>query len=57
VRSPEVEVTRVGERRKYLAAPVEGPERERVASEYRLPFVLRFLTGFPPRAFLRLSPR
>jgi hypothetical protein len=57
VRSPEVEVTRGGERRKYLAAPVEGPERERVSNRYRLPFAIRFLTGFPPRAFLRLNPR
>jgi len=57
VESPEVEVTRDGERASYRALPVDGAERERVLSEYTLPFIVRILTGFPPRAFLRLDPR
>jgi hypothetical protein len=33
-----------------------GDELARVASRYRLPLLLRVLTGFPPRRFLRLDP-
>jgi hypothetical protein len=53
---PDVEVVRNGEKAARLAVPVEGAERERVLRDYPLPFVLRLLTGFPPRAFLRLDP-
>jgi hypothetical protein len=54
---PDVEVTRAGERRPCRAAAVHGEERERIARDYPLPWVVRFLTGFPPRSFLRLDPR
>jgi hypothetical protein len=53
---PEVEVERGGKRGPYRAEPVEGPERARVAAQYRLPFPIRLLSGFPPRSFLRLVP-
>jgi hypothetical protein len=53
---PEVEVERAGKRGPYRAVPVEGPERARVVEQYRLPFPLRILSGFPPRSFLRLVP-
>jgi hypothetical protein len=54
---PDVEVTRAGETKPYLATQVGGEERERVAAQYQLPWVVRFLSGFPPRSFLRLDPR
>ena len=54
---PDLEVTRDGKRLAYRAVLVTGPERARIAADYSLPWVLRFLTGFPPRSFLRLSPR
>ena len=54
--NPDVLITRDGKRQAYRAAPVTGEERVRVAERYRVPWVVRFLTGFPPRAFLRLSP-
>ena len=54
---PDVEVTRNGEKSARRALPVEGEERARVLRDYSLPFALRLLTGFPPRAFLRLDPR
>jgi F420H(2)-dependent quinone reductase len=54
---PDVEVTRSGQRAPYRVTEVNDDERERVAQAYRLPFVIRALTGFPPRAFLRLDPR
>ena len=57
VENPEVDVTRDGERAAYRVVPVDGAERERVVSEYTLPLIVRVLTGFPPRAFLRLDPR
>lgn len=55
--NPDIEVTRSGERLSYRAVPVVGEERERVVRDYRLPWVVRFLTGFPPRSFLRLDRR
>ena len=57
VRNPDVEVTRRGKSMACRAVPVTGAERARVSQEYTLPWLLRFLTGFPPRSFLRLSPR
>ncbi len=55
--NPDVDVTRAGERLAYRAIPVSGAERERIARDYHLPWAIRFLTGFPPRSFLRLDPR
>jgi F420H(2)-dependent quinone reductase len=57
IANPDVEVTREGKTSAYHAVPVTGEERERIARDYELPFVIRFLTGFPPRSFLRLDPR
>ena len=57
VENPDVDVTRAGERLAYRAVPVTGAERERIARDYPLPFAIRFLTGFPPRSFLRLDRR
>lgn len=55
--NPDVEVEFDGERREYRAVPVEGEEHDRVDDEHSLGLVFRFLTGFPPRYFLRLEPR
>lgn len=41
----------------YLAVPLAGDELERVAEIYDAGLVFKFLTGFPPRRFLRLDPR
>lgn len=55
--NPDVYVTRAGERLGYRAVPVSGEERERIARDYHIPWAIRFLTGFPPRSFLRLDRR
>ena len=55
--NPNVQVTLDGEKADYLAVPVTGEELDRVIVEYPMPTVVRFLTGFPPRRFLRLDPR
>jgi hypothetical protein len=55
--SPEVEVVRGGARAAYRAVPVTGHELTRIVQDYPLPWAIRFLTGFPPRSFLRLDPR
>jgi hypothetical protein len=55
--NPKVEVTLNGERANYLAVPVTGEELDRIIVEYPMPTVVRFLTAFPPRSFLRLDPR
>ena len=57
VENPDVEVTSAGKRAPYRAVPVTGAERGRISRDYSLPWVVRFLTGFPPRSFLRLDPR
>ena len=56
---PQVEVaTEVdGDARPYLAVPLAGDELERVAEIYDAGLVFKFMTGFPPRRFLRLDPR
>ncbi len=54
---PEVHVTLLdGEKGDYRAVPVIGVEHDRVAGENSLGVVLRILTGFPPRYFVRLDP-
>jgi hypothetical protein len=55
VANPGVEIVRGDQKLACRAVPVEGAERDRIAAEYRLPFALRLLTGFPPRSFLRLD--
>jgi hypothetical protein len=57
IENPDVEITRAGETAAYRAVPVVGDERVRIAQDYSLPWVIRLLTGFPPRSFLRLDPR
>ncbi len=54
---PEVHVTLNGKKGDYRAVPVAGVEHDRVAGDNSLGVVLRILTGFPPRYFVRLDPR
>ena len=57
VANPEVSVEIDGVAGDYMAATVEGDEFERVAAEYPIPLVARFLMGFPPpRDIVRLDP-
>ena len=54
--NPAVEATINDETADYAAVPVTGAEHESVNSDNALGIVFRFLTGFPPRYFLRLDP-
>ena len=54
---PEVQVTLDGEKGDYRAVAVTGVEHDRVAGDNNLGVVIRILTGFPPRYFVRLDPR
>jgi len=54
---PEVQVTVGGVTGDYLAVPVSPAEHERLNSEHPLGAVIKVLTGFPPRYFVRLDPR
>jgi hypothetical protein len=56
VENPDVRVTVQGKQAPYRAVPVSGEERSRIERKYRLPRIIRILSGFPPRAFLRLDP-
>lgn len=57
LRNPQVEVALDGTAKGYLAVPVTGEEHDRVDGENSLGLGFRFLTGFPPRYFLRLDLR
>lgn len=54
--NPEVLVTIDGQTGSYLAVPATDAEHERVNAENPHSFWFRFVTGFPPRYFLRLEP-
>lgn len=54
--NPRVQVVANGERAAYLAVPVSEAERQRLFEEHGLGIVVKILTGFPPRRFLRLDP-
>ena len=54
---PEVHVALDGEKGDYRAVPVTGVEHDRVSRDNGLGVVIRILTGFPPRYFVRLDPR
>ncbi len=55
--NPEVQVIFGDETLDYLAVPVEGAEHDQVDADNPLGPVFRFLTGYPPRYFVRLDPR
>ena len=55
--NPHVQATIAGEKADYTAVRIEGAEHERVNTQKPLGPVLRVLTGFPPRYFVRLDPR
>ena len=55
--NPEISVESADMTNNYLAVPVTGDEYNRVDSDNPLPTFFRFLTGFPPRYFIRLDPR
>ena len=57
VANPAVLVSIDSRQAPYVAVPVEGREFDRVAAAHPLPFMVRFLMGFPPeRDILRLDP-
>lgn len=54
--NPRVQATIDGEQEDYRAVPVSDQERERLREEHGTGLFFKFLTGFPPRRFLRLDP-
>lgn len=57
--NPQVTVGIDGATGAYQAVAVEagGDEHDRVAADNPVPPWFRFVTGFPPRLFVRLEPR
>jgi hypothetical protein len=55
--NPDVQATLDGAKGNYHVVSVTGPEAERVEREHPHGLAFRFLTGFPPRYFVRLDPR
>ncbi|NJN52408.1 MAG: nitroreductase family deazaflavin-dependent oxidoreductase [Gammaproteobacteria bacterium] len=54
--NPAVEVMVGDHRSPYTAVVVTGSELARIEERYQLEPLLRFLTGYAPRRFLRLDP-
>lgn len=54
---PDVRVSMDGVTADYLAVPVQGAEHDRVEASRPLSLFFRFLTGFPPRYFVRLDAK
>jgi len=59
VENPNVQITSEGETKNYLAVPVPAASEEhrRLERKHPHPAWFRFLTGYPPRRFVRLEPR
>jgi len=55
--NPAVQATVDGKKGDYTAVSVSSSEHDIVEHANRLPLLFRFVTGFPPRYFLRLDPR
>ena len=55
--NPQVQVALDDGNAPYLAVPVTDEEHDRVDAEHSLGPMVRILTGFPPRYFVRLEPR
>ena len=54
--NPIVTLTYRGESKKTTAVPImAGSELKEISEAYELGFFIRFLTGFPPREFVRLD--
>lgn len=59
-KNPDVHIEFGGDRAtqsgNYTALPVAGADHDRVLNDNRIPFVGRFLMGFPPREFMKIVP-
>jgi hypothetical protein len=57
VANPKVRIEIDGVTANYVAVVVTGDEFDRIAAEFPLPLLVRFLMGFPPeRDLVRLDP-
>ena len=57
VANPKVRIEIDGMTANYVAVVVTGDEFDRISAEFPLPFLVRFLMGFPPeRDIVRLDP-
>ena len=55
---PEVLVEIEGVENRYQAVPVDDPDEwARLDAKFAHPLAFKFITGFPPRLFLRLDPQ
>ncbi|MGB0619207.1 MAG: nitroreductase/quinone reductase family protein [Myxococcota bacterium] len=56
--NPNVEVSIEGDKGAYRAVPIDdGAEWQRLDTKFAHPFLFKFITGFPPRLFIRLDPQ
>lgn len=56
-RNPDLEMTYEGVTATYTAVVLTDAEHDQGQIDFSVPFAFKFLTGFPPRYFIRLDPR
>ncbi len=58
IANPNVQVSIDGEQGADVAVPIDDEaEFERLDTKFAHPFLFKFITGFPPRLFIRLDPQ
>ena len=56
-RNPDIEMTYEGVTRDYTAVVLTGAEHEQGQIDFSVPLSFKFMSGFPPRYFVRLDPK
>ena len=55
-RNPDIQMTYEGVTGDYTAVVLTGAAHEQGKIDFSVPFIFKFMTGFPPRYFVRLDP-
>lgn len=55
-RNPDIQMTYQGVTGNYTAVVLTGAEHEQGKIDFSVPLAFRFMSGFPPRYFIRLDP-
>ena len=56
-RNSDVQISYKGITSDYSAVVLTGDEHEQGKIDFSVPFSYKFMTGFPPRYFVRLDPK
>jgi hypothetical protein len=54
--NPDIQMSHKGVTGNFSAVVLSGTEHEQGKVDFSVPFLFKFITGFPPRFFVRLDP-